>query len=169
MMTSTQASRAATPSTFWVLMYSSTRNGVVSFGVEMTLFTMSLTESNRPEEPITVQTTYTATTSMMPAAMENRNEVFITDHGSSRDSRRRALRVRRGVPTLGFGPGSGSASCACGKSGAFWPSTTGMTAVCGPVGGPSGACGPAGACGAHGLAAGSGEPGEPSRPTGPYG
>src|SRR6476469_2513473 len=102
MMTSTHASSAATPSTFWVLTYSSTLNGVVSFGVETTLLMMSFTESNRPEDPITVQTTYTATTSMMPAAMENRKDVFITDHGSSRDSRSRALRVRRGVPTFAF-------------------------------------------------------------------
>src|SRR3954471_4091833 len=105
MMTSTHASSAATPSTFWVLTYSSTLNGVVSFGVETTLLMMSFTESNRPEDPITVQPTYTATTSMMPAAMENRNDVFITDHGSSRDSRRRAFRVRRATP----GPGRGAA------------------------------------------------------------
>src|SRR6185437_15798969 len=118
MMTSTHASSAATPSTFWVLTYSSTRNGVVSFGVETTLLMMSFTESNRPEEPITVQTTYTATTSMMPAAMENRNDVFITDHGSSRDSRSRALRVRCGVPALGLDSAAGRAPYAWGKSGA---------------------------------------------------
>src|SRR5918994_2096089 len=39
---------------------------------------------------------------MMPAAMENRNDVFITDHGSSRDSRNRALRVRRAAPGFGL-------------------------------------------------------------------
>src|SRR5215203_5023688 len=39
---------------------------------------------------------------MMPAAMENRNDVFITDHGSNRDSRNRALRVRRAAPGLGL-------------------------------------------------------------------
>jgi hypothetical protein len=39
---------------------------------------------------------------MMPAAMENRNEVFITDQGSSRDSRSRALRVRRATPAFGL-------------------------------------------------------------------
>jgi|SRR5215211_2651316 len=39
---------------------------------------------------------------MMPAAMENRNDVFITDHGSIRDSRNRAFRVRRAVPGLGL-------------------------------------------------------------------
>jgi hypothetical protein len=37
---------------------------------------------------------------MIPAAIEKRNEVFITDHGSSRDSRNRAFRVRRAVPAL---------------------------------------------------------------------
>ena len=41
---------------------------------------------------------------MMPAAIENRNEVFITDHGSSRDSRSRAFRVRRATPTFGLWP-----------------------------------------------------------------
>src|SRR5919112_2118510 len=39
---------------------------------------------------------------MMPAAMENRNDVFITDHGSIRDSRNRAFRVRRATPGLGL-------------------------------------------------------------------
>jgi len=100
--TSTQAIKAVTPMTFWVLMYSWIRNGVVSPGVETTLRTISLTESKRWEVLSTVQMEYTATTSMMPAAMENRNEVFITDHGSSRDSRSRALRVRRATPTLGL-------------------------------------------------------------------
>ena len=50
---------------------------------------------------------------MMPAAIENRNEVFITDHGSSRDSRSRALRVRRGAPAFAL-----SAASASGWSGA---------------------------------------------------
>jgi len=100
--TSTQAIKAVTPMTFWVLMYSWIRNGVVSPGVETTLRTISLTESKRWEVLSTVQMEYTATTSMMPAAMENRNEVFITDHGSSRDSRSRALRVRRATPTFGL-------------------------------------------------------------------
>src|SRR5919112_612827 len=90
------------PSTLDVLTYSSIRNGVVSPGVETTLATMSLIAGNRPDWLSTVQTAYVATTSMMPAAMENRNEVFITDQGSSRDSRSRALRVRRGMPAFGL-------------------------------------------------------------------
>src|SRR5829696_9023227 len=102
MTTSTQAISAATPSTLRVLMYSSIRNGVVSPGVETTLATISLIDGNRPELLSTVHTAYVATTSMMPAAMENRNDVFITDHGSSRDSRSRALRVRRAMPALGL-------------------------------------------------------------------
>ena len=81
-------------------MYSSIRNGVVSPGVETTLATMSLIAGNSPEVLSTVQTAYVATTSMMPAAIENRNDVFITDQGSSRDSRSRALRVRRATPAL---------------------------------------------------------------------
>ena len=54
----------------------------------------------------TVHTAYAATTSMMPAAMENRNDVFITDQGSSRDSRSRAFRVRRAIPALALLAGS---------------------------------------------------------------
>src|ERR671912_660768 len=102
MTTSTQAISAATPSTLRVLMYSSIRNGVVSPGVETTLATISLIDGNSPEVLSTVHTAYVATTSMMPAAMENRNDVFITDHGSNRDSRNRALRVRRAVPGFGL-------------------------------------------------------------------
>src|SRR3954463_3055264 len=69
---------------------------------------MSLIESNSPEVLSTAQSAYTATTNMMPAAIENRNEVFITDQGSSRLSRRRALRVRRLALGLGFAPATGS-------------------------------------------------------------
>ena len=39
----------------------------------------------------------------MPAAIEKRNDVFITDHGSSRDNRSLALRVRRSHAHLGLG------------------------------------------------------------------
>jgi len=103
--TSTQAIKAVTPITFWVLMYSWIRNGVVSPGVDTTLRTISLIESNRCEVLSTAQIEYTATTSMMPAAIENRNDVFITDHGSNRDNRSRAFRVRRATPTLVFAAG----------------------------------------------------------------
>ena len=44
---------------------------------------------------MTNHTTDTATQNMIPNAIENRNDVFITDHGSTFDRRRRALRVRR--------------------------------------------------------------------------
>src|SRR5580765_7623949 len=47
------------------------------------------------EAGITIHRMYAATSSTMPPANENRNAVFITDHGSTRDSRSRALRVRR--------------------------------------------------------------------------
>src|ERR1700712_4246683 len=68
---------------------------------------------------------------MMPAAMENRNEVFITDHGSSRDSRSRALRVRRAVPTLLLFPACVSADLPAPESGP--PGTIGMGSVDGPL------------------------------------
>src|SRR6185312_14512736 len=106
-------------------------------------------------DPITVQTTYTATTSMMPAAMENRNDVFITDHGSSRDSLNRALRVRRATPGFGFGAPSGASAepysgANSGTGGC--PSTAGMTAVDGPAVGAQGLTSRAGsACRATGC------------------
>src|SRR5690349_1676103 len=66
---------------------------------------------------------------MMPAAMEKRNDVFITDHGSSRDSRRRALRVRRGFPARALAAAELSgALAAAGAAG-----TAGSTAVLGPA------------------------------------
>jgi len=44
----------------------------------------------------------------MPAAIENMKDVFITDHGSSRDSRSRAFRVPRAAPALGLAALAGS-------------------------------------------------------------
>ena len=78
---------------------------------------------------MTVQTTYTATTSMMPAAMENRNEVFITDHGSSRDSRSRAFRVRRAPPARALA----AADVSAGLGATTAAGTAGRTAVLGPA------------------------------------
>ena len=85
-------------------MYSWIRNGVVSPGVETTLRTISLSESKELRGAQHCPDRVHAATSMMPAAIENRKEVFITDQGSNRDSRSRALRVRRATPTLGFAP-----------------------------------------------------------------
>src|SRR5450759_4725261 len=44
---------------------------------------------------MTLISTYVATTKMMPPAIPNRSDVFITDHGSMREIRSRARRVRR--------------------------------------------------------------------------
>src|SRR5690349_10319236 len=52
-------------------------------------------DSQTPAAPRTDQITATATTVTMPRAMESRNAVFITDHGSMWLSRRRALRTLR--------------------------------------------------------------------------
>src|SRR5687768_10912612 len=49
--------------------------------------------SKTPAAPIADQTMNTATQVTMPNAIESRNDVFITDHGSIRDIRSRALRV----------------------------------------------------------------------------
>src|SRR5689334_17959120 len=49
--------------------------------------------SKTPAAPIADQTMNTATQVTMPKAIESRKAVFITDHGSIRDIRSRALRV----------------------------------------------------------------------------
>src|SRR5689334_12336133 len=68
---------------------------------------------------------------MIPAAMENKNDVFITDQGSNRDSRSRALRVRRAVPTLFFAPVAVSPDLAAAGPGP--PGTIGIGSVDGPL------------------------------------
>ena len=54
-----------------------------------------LTDSRAPEPASTDHSTKATTTSITPKAIENRKDVFITDQGSMRDNRSRALRVRR--------------------------------------------------------------------------
>src|SRR5215208_1683891 len=119
---------------------------------------MSLIESKRPEESSTVHTVYTATTSMMPAAMENMNDVFITDHGSSRDSRNRAFRVRRAIPGFGLAfvdsisaPDFAAATAAVAAAAVAAP-TAGNTPVFGPLGAGIGP-GPVGCRGSVGWSA----------------
>src|SRR3954464_13426965 len=87
---------------------------------------------------------------MMPAAIENRNDVFMTDHGSSRDSRSRALRVRRATPALGF-----ALSAALGGAGVT--GTTGSTAVLGPAMSSALAAAAAASCGEASGTAGWGK------------
>jgi hypothetical protein len=81
----------------------------------------------------------------MPAAMENMNDVFITDHGSSRDSRNRAFRVRRASPGFGLvfvdslsAPDFAAATAAVAAAAVAAP-TAGNTPVFGPPGGAAGA------------------------------
>jgi hypothetical protein len=62
-------------------------------GVPSTSVTVLLMLSNTPAAPIADQTMNTATQVTMPNAIDSRNAVFITDHGSIRDSRSRALRT----------------------------------------------------------------------------
>src|SRR5690606_29431573 len=52
-----------------------------------------LIESHTPAAPSTLHTMATETTVTTPRAIESRNDVFITDHGSSRINRNRAVRV----------------------------------------------------------------------------
>src|SRR5688500_8574268 len=59
--------------------------------------TVASIDSQIPAAPSTAQTTATATTVTIPRAIENRNDVFITDQGSTWVSRRCALRTRFGV------------------------------------------------------------------------
>jgi hypothetical protein len=104
----------------------------------------------------------------MPAAIEKRKDVFITDHGSSRDSRSLAFRVRRATPTLGFAKwwDSGAPTSGPAPTRSFltvslsWPVAGIAPGVAGCIGGHGvrvgGAAGPAGmrACGPVGGAAG---------------
>src|SRR3954468_5563883 len=59
--------------------------------------TVWLIESHTSAAPSTDQTISTETTITIPSAIESRNDVFITDHGSMRVSRSRARRLGRGV------------------------------------------------------------------------
>src|SRR4051812_46095713 len=61
--------------------------------------TVWLIESHTSAAPSTDQTISTETTITVPKAIESRNDVFITDHGSMRVSRRRARRLGRGAAT----------------------------------------------------------------------
>src|SRR3712207_5478788 len=99
---------------------------------------MSLIAVKRPDWLSTVQTAYVATTSMMPAAIENRNDVFITDHGSNRDSRSRALRVRRGIPAFGLPAARASGATAVDPTPDAPGVGTANGSALGPVGVPTG-------------------------------
>src|SRR4051812_38541263 len=77
--------------------------------------TVLLIEVQTPAALSTDQIMNTETTVTMPKAIESRNEIFITDHGSIRLSRRRARRgaraalvVRRVVAAAGRAAGSGT-------------------------------------------------------------
>src|SRR4051794_12824126 len=86
--------------------------------------TVLLIEVQTPAALSTDQIMNTETTVTMPKAIESRNEIFMTDHGSIRLSRRRARRggraaalvVRRVVAAAGragaaSGTGTGGACC----------------------------------------------------------
>src|SRR3954470_13008127 len=117
--------------------------------------TVELMESQTPAAPSTDHTINTETMVTTPRAMESRNAVFITDHGSIRVNRRRARRGGRlalaaraaRVGWRGAGGGAGSRDCSCcgagvgagtgdacagatgaAVAGACW--TAGRTAVC---------------------------------------
>src|SRR3954452_20269234 len=66
------------------------------FPLETVSETVLLIESQTPAAPSTDQTTATATTVTMPKAIDSRNDVFMTDHGSRCTNRRRGRRVPRG-------------------------------------------------------------------------
>jgi hypothetical protein len=55
-----------------------------------------LTLSHRPEAFMIEKIRKTATTHMIPKAMDRRNDAFVTDHGSSRTTRSLARRTVRG-------------------------------------------------------------------------
>ncbi|MFV0405972.1 MAG: hypothetical protein ACK5LN_04005 [Propioniciclava sp.] len=65
---------------------------------------------------------------MMPKAIENKNDVFITDHGSIREIRRRARRTRG----LGrFDPSGGTTAFASAEA-ADWAAACGFAVVAAP-------------------------------------
>src|SRR4051812_49835982 len=92
-------------------------------------------ESQTPAAPSTDQTTATATTVTMPKAIDSRNAVFITDHGSRCTNLRRA---RRGAP--GRAPGApapgGGAGAGGGLPGAPRPGAPDPPAPPAPAPGP---------------------------------
>src|SRR4028119_2483236 len=68
-----------------------------SFGFwSTTPWMVLLTLSHRPEAFMIEKIKKTATTHMIPKAMESRNDAFVTDHGSSRTTRSLARRTVRG-------------------------------------------------------------------------
>src|SRR6476646_3670220 len=69
-------------------------NGVDDWSPTMSR-TVVLMESQTPAAPSTDHTISTETIVTTPRAMDSRNAVFITDHGSMRVSRRRARRGGR--------------------------------------------------------------------------
>src|SRR5690606_32581560 len=80
--------------------------------------TISSTEENTPAASRTDHNTATATNNVMPSATDSKNAVFMTDHGSTRISRSRALRIRpprrvaagRAGFAFAFGLSNGTAS-----------------------------------------------------------
>jgi hypothetical protein len=83
--------------------------------------------SNSPELVMTYQSTEVAIQNMIPKAIENRNDVFITDHGSTRERRRRAFRVRRMLDDFAFGAVVATADAEAADTGAA--GTAGVVAV----------------------------------------
>ena len=76
---------------------------------------MLLIESQTPAAPSTCHTIATETTVTTAKAIDSRNAVFITDHGSIRVSRRRARRGPRGA---GLVSGGAEAAVTVGEDGA---------------------------------------------------
>src|SRR5687768_9601868 len=70
-----------------------------------TSWTVVLIEPHTSAAPRTDHTMNTETTVTMPRAIDSRNDVFITDHGSMRVIRSRARRPGRGLAGVVF--------CAC--------------------------------------------------------
>jgi hypothetical protein len=96
-------------------------------GFEMMFTIAALMASNSPELVMTYQSTEVAIQNMIPKAIENRNDVFITDHGSTRERRRRAFRVRRMLDDFAFGAVAATADAEAADTGAA--GTAGVVAV----------------------------------------
>ena len=97
--------------------------------------TVLLIEFQTPAAPSTDHTMNTETTVTMPKAIDSRNDIFITDHGSIRLSRSRARRGARDGPdgvrrAVSAGRAGGTATGAV-RSGAAGSVTAWTERVCG--------------------------------------
>src|SRR4051794_36040149 len=102
--------------------------------------TVWLIDDHTSAAPSTVQTISTETTVTMPRAMESRNAVFMTDHGSIRVSRSRARRPGLGAAAT-FSARRSSRVGLTGRPGLAWVASATLACGAGAATGETGAAG----------------------------